>query len=334
MKIALVCGGPSSEHEVSLKSTEAILKNIDKSKYEIFIFYIDKDLRSCFFLPKKERLDIPTDKGLYVPLLQGIKEGLKQCDLAVLMGIHGEFAEDGRLQSLLDFHQVPYTGSGADSSALAMDKFVSTNLIEHILHLKIPRTFLIDVTNNVELPRIEYPIVVKPNSAGSSVGVYIVNSPNELDGILAGAKLESKFRYWLVQDYIQDAIEISCGCLQDKKTRSFTSLPPIEIIPQTSRFFDYSAKYQLGGSREIVPPKNIPGHISETISNLACDIHELLRCRTYSRSDFLVKDGEIYYLETNTLPGMTQASLLPQEAGAVGISFRQLIDFVIEKRKP
>ncbi len=328
MKIALVCGGPSSEHEISLKSTEAILKNIDRQKYEVFIFYIDKDLRCCFSSSKTEKLDIPADKKFYVPLLQGIEQYLKQCNLAVLMGIHGEFVEDGKLQNLLDFYHISYTGSDMDSSVLSMNKFASTNLVEHTLRVKVPQTYLVDIMNVGKLPGIKYPAIVKPNNAGSSVGIYIVNSSKEFDEILTKVKSELKFRYWLVQDYIQNAIEVSCGCLQDK-TGKFTKLPPIEIIPQTSSFFDYAAKYQVGGSLEIVPPKNISVQISETISNLACKIHEVLRCRTYSRSDFLVKDGAIYYLETNTLPGMTKTSLLPQEANAIGISFSQLIDFVI-----
>ena len=134
---------------------------------------------------------------------------------------------------------------------------------------------------------------------------------------------------FVVQDLIEQDIELSCGCLE-KKNGEFIKLPPIEIIPQSSSFFDYKAKYSEGGSIEITPPEHISQDISETISQLAIDIHKLLGCTVYSRSDFLIKGNSIYYLETNTLPGMTSTSLLPQEASTVGISFTELIDFLIK----
>ena len=354
-RIALVCGGPSSEHEVSLWSTAAILKNINPDKYEIFVFYIDKQFGSCFFPALAgSDLKIPVrnvaparqpngshggghsvaggseDKSLFLPFLEGIEKNLKTVDKAVLMGIHGEFVEDGRLQNILDFFGIKYTGSGMAASVLAMDKYSSTNLVEKVLGVRLPKTIIFNPdSSDPDYKQIDFPVILKPNDAGSSVGVKILKTENELKTEIEKLKKDSKFDYWLLQEYIDDAIELSCGCLQ-KANKEFIQLPPIEIIPQKAEFFDYDSKYQKGGSKEIAPPESTSKELSAKISLLACQIHQLLRCKTYSRSDFLVKGNEIYYLEINTLPGMTQTSLLPQEAKAAGISFSELIDFIVE----
>ncbi|OGY39892.1 MAG: hypothetical protein A2418_01830 [Candidatus Brennerbacteria bacterium RIFOXYC1_FULL_41_11] len=331
IKIALVCGGPSSEHEVSLWSTTAILKNINPDRYEIFVFYIDKQLNTCFFPAQSgDGLELPQDKNLYLPFLEGIQKNLKSVAKAVLMGIHGEFVEDGRLQNIFDFFGIKYTGSGMQSSVLAMDKYSSTNFVQKVCGVKIPEAIIFNPDNiGVDLRGTIFPVVLKPNDAGSSVGVKILKTQEALETEIERLKNDSKFDYWLLQEYISDAIELSCGCLE-KSNKEMVKLPPIEIIPHRADFFDYDSKYQKGGSREITPPENVSKEISDKVSNLACKIHRVLRCKTYSRSDFLVRGREIYYLETNTLPGMTATSLLPQEAKAAGISFSELIDFIIE----
>ena len=127
---------------------------------------------------------------------------------------------------------------------------------------------------------------------------------------------------------MKDSIEIQCGTLQ-KKNGDFIALPPIEIVPKKNVFFDYDSKYLNGGATEITPPISIDKSLSDKISQLSIDIHKLLMLKTYSRTDFLIKNGKIYFLETNTLPGMTATSLLPQEANSIGISYPQLLDFII-----
>ncbi|OGK58909.1 hypothetical protein A3I56_04650 [Candidatus Roizmanbacteria bacterium RIFCSPLOWO2_02_FULL_43_10] len=328
MKIALFCGGPSSEHEVSILSTQSILQHIDRKKYDVSIFYITKDLRSAHFNPEN-RLIIPTDTASYHSLLDGIERNLTQIDLAFLGGIHGEFAEDGRLQAILDFFDIPYSGSDYAASALAMDKYRSTAYIVSQLPIRTPRTFYVDISVNIQNPFHAYPVILKPNNLGSSVGVVIATSSEELE--IEAQKLleEQHLKKALIQEYISHAVELSCSCLESKEG-TFTQLPPIEIKPQKGDFFDYDSKYERGGSIEIVPPQSVSAAISRRISGLACDIHQLLGCKTYTRSDFLVRGKEIYYLETNTLPGMTATSLLPQEAQAAGISFKDLITFLIE----
>lgn len=323
---------------MSLWSTQAILKNISPEKYEVFVFYIDKQLNTCFFsVVSGSELKIPQDRNLYLPFLEGIEKNLKTVDRAVLIGIHGEFVEDGRLQNILDFFGVKYTGSGMASSVLAMDKYSSTNLAEKVLGVKLPKAIIFNPQNSFldfsarggSAFGRGFPVVLKPNDAGSSVGVKIVKTEKDLQAEIDKLKNDSKFDYWLLQEYIFGAVELSCGCLQ-KANKEMLKLPPIEIIPHQADFFDYNSKYQKGGSKEITPPQSISKDLSDKVSDMAAKIHQVLRCKTYSRSDFLVKGNEIYYLETNTLPGMTETSLLPQEARAVGISFSQLIDFIIE----
>ena len=128
-------------------------------------------------------------------------------------------------------------------------------------------------------------------------------------------------------------VEISCGCLESSY-KNYIKLPPIEIVPNLGTFFDYDSKYLNGGANEICPPNSLSDDVSNLISEHAIKIHDLLGCNSYSRSDFIVDENDdIYYLETNTLPGMTQTSLLPQEADAIGITFNELIEIIINYKK-
>lgn len=327
--IAILCGGPSSEYEVSLGTAQSILSNIDKDKYTPYIFYISKDSLAQLYKAKTETLDIPTEnlKELFVEINK-----LKDMYMNIL-AFHGEFGEDGTIQSILEFLKFSYTGCDASSSSLCMDKYRSPLIIDKLLgsdNLIIPTTQLLTLRQFIDEYQYTEPICIKPNTKGSSVGVHMVNNEDELqntkDTLNKEFSLDTEF---VVQPLIDYDIELSCGCLE-KSNGEFISLPPIEIIPQGHTFFDYDAKYKKGGSIEITPPEHISKELSDKISQLAVDIHMTLGCNVYSRSDFLIKGDTIYYLETNTLPGMTSTSLLPQEAKAAGISFTDLIDFLIE----
>lgn len=328
MKIVLACGGPSSEHEVSLMSAEAILQALDRKKYSISIFYITKDLQVTSFLSSK-KINISIQKHKFIPLIDGIKKYLKQSDSVLLAGMHGEFVEDGRFQSLLDFFNIKYTGSGMAASALCMDKYRSSQIIKNVPKLKMLKTLLVNTSDKINFHKIKYPLVIKPNNLGSSVGVKIIHNKKEIIEHVQYLTNKLKIKEILFQEYLKDTIELSCGCLEDRVGK-LMKLPPIEIIPQTSKFFDYNAKYKTNASIEISPPKNIDKKLADKISEITCQIHKLLGCKVYSRSDFLIQGNKIYYLETNTLPGMTKNSLLPKEAKAAGIAFPKLLDFIID----
>lgn len=324
-KIAIFCGGPSSEHEVSLKSASTIFKFIDKNKYKAYYFYISKKNKAKLILAEKD-----TDFNKINPnstLIEALRDLKKKEIFAFLAGIHGEFVEDGRLQVLLEYLSIPYSGSGSFSSALCMDKYRSMLIVKNLEGVTIPKTVLVNKYTK-EISGLEFPVFVKPNKLGSSVGIYKAENEKELSHAIASITGKLGEDEILIQEFI-GGIEFSCGVLEDKDGKA-KLLPPIEIHPMKAKTFDYASKYELGGSDEITPPKLISKAKSEELSEITHRIHNLLGCNVYSRSDFKILDGKIFYLETNTLPGMTATSLLPKEADAAGIPFKKLLEFIIE----
>jgi D-alanine-D-alanine ligase len=296
LKIAIVCGGPSSEHEVSLKTGRMVLKNLDRKKYDPSLVVLGKTIDILEVIKRLEKFNF------------------------VFIAIHGAFGEDGRLQALLESAGVPYSGSGVLSSAMAMDKSVSNALYE-AAGLQVPRYSTVD--NNHE-NNIRLPVVIKPTEGGSSVGVSIIKSKGDLRAALKKAFKESG--RVMIQKYIRGR-EFTCGVLENKNGNPF-ALPPTEIIPKTSSFFDYHAKYKIGGSLEITPPR-LPKAKIKTLQQMALSAHILLGCSGMSRSDFMLQGSTFYILETNTIPGMTETSLLPQAAKVVGINFTSMLDLII-----
>lgn len=323
-KIAIVCGGPSYEHEVSINSAKNIFNNLDQKKYDPYFFYISKDLKVSFLKATSNFFDT---KQTLIGFEVGLSILEKENFFALLASSHGEFLEDGKIQSLFRSYKIKFSGSDSASSMLSMDKYLSSLIVKKIPGIQIPKLQLINP--DTKKFDIKFPVLIKPNDLGSSVGIEIAKNEKEL--FLKATKIASiyKLRNLLIQEFIENGIEISCGCLLSKNG-IFTKLPPIEIHPNNSSLFDYKSKYEIGGSNEITPPVSISKSMSNQISDLACQIHEILGLSTYSRSDFIVKGKTIYYLETNTLPGMTTTSLLPKEAEAIGINFSQLLDFIIK----
>jgi D-alanine-D-alanine ligase len=172
-----------------------------------------------------------------------------------------------------------------------------------------------------------YPIVVKPNNNGSSVGVTIVLNENQLTN--AFVETFNVSREAIVQEFIKGR-ELTCGVVDSGLFGSEFALLPTEIVPQVSHFFDYKAKYEVGGSAEITPPPGMPDHLIKRIRETALRVHRLLGSRGFSRVDMMLdKKGELYVLESNTIPGMTEQSLLPKAAVASGITFSELLDRII-----
>ncbi len=212
-----------------------------------------------------------------------------------------------------------------------MDKYRSSILVHATTGILTPKTQLVRLINLKDtLSKISLPVFVKPNKNGSSVCSFVVKNLENIDTLLEEFYKHHKDKdEILIQELIDQKVEVSCGCLE-KKDHTILQLPPIEIIPQSSEFFDYKAKYTKGGSLERIPAIGITEEQRQQISNISAQIHNILGCRLYSRSDFLIQGERIYYLETNTLPGMTSTSLIPQEAQAIGISYTHLITFYIE----
>ncbi len=311
LRILVMCGGPSSEHEVSLRTAEMIIKNLNRTKYEPHRVVIQKNGTWKF------------DGNAKSLRLGNAITHLKQANFnLVFIAMHGAFGEDGRMQALLEWAGIAYTGSKVASSAMAMNKEIS-NILYLANGLSVPR-YAIFNKGDKEYPAFSLPVVVKPVNGGSSVGVSVVKTKKELAKAIKGAFKEDE--RVMIQEYIQGR-EFTCGVLEDKNGNPFT-LPPTEIIPQVSSFFNYEAKYKTGGSLEITPAQ-LPKGKTKELQKIALQAHRILGCRGMSRSDFILKGGAFFILETNTIPGMTEISLLPQAAQEAGIDFPSLLDLII-----
>jgi D-alanine-D-alanine ligase len=299
--IALLAGGISSEREVSLKSGQQVHQALDKDKYEV------------------RRYDPQTD-------LPKLMAEASQIDAALII-LHGPYGEDGTVQGLLELLDIPYQGAGVLGSALAMNKLAAKQMYEKA-ELPVPPYVVVMRASALDaepaIQRLGLPVVVKPVSAGSSIGMSIVRSDREL-----APALEKAFEHdatVMVEAYIA-GIELTGGVLGNE---TLQALPLIEIIPgQQHAFFDYEAKYTAGVTQEICPAR-IDADVTQKAQQYAQTAHKALYCKGYSRTDMILRDRDIFVLETNTIPGMTPTSLFPQAAQAAGISFSQLLDRLIE----
>ena len=299
--LALLSGGISSEREVSLNSGAQVYEALDKSKYDIRRYD-----------PKYDLARLVTEAD--------------QIDAALVI-LHGPYGEDGTVQGLLDLLDVPYQGAGVLGSAVAMNKLVAKQLYERAGLPVAPYVVVYDhdrsALETVE-QQLGLPVVVKPVEAGSSVGMAISRSLDDLPGAL-----EDAFQYGrsvMLEAYV-DGIEVTGGLLGNDETEA---LPLIEIIPAESHeFFDYEAKYTAGVTEEICPARISPD-LTAKAQNFAIAAHKALHCSGYSRTDMILRDKEFYLLETNTIPGMTATSLFPQAAKVAGYSFSQLLDKLIQ----
>ena len=315
IKVGVIMGGPSSEYEVSLASGENVLKNLDSRLFEPVKIKILRDGKVWV-------------AGRYAKL----EKAVKSVDLCFL-ATHGEFGEDGRLQAILDSYDVPYTGSGILASALAMNKAKSRQFFS-VNGLKTPKTLIVKEGEYFQSQLkffinklTKLPVVVKPCSRGSSVGVLVVRRRN-----LLNRAIQNAFKYdpeVLIEEYIHGR-EFTCGVVERRinGATEASALPVTEIIPSPGyAFFNYEAKYKPGATEEITPAQ-IPDHLAKEIQETAVRAHMVLGCKDYSRSDLLVKKGRIYILELNTLPGLTENSLIPKALKTAGWSIKRFLSNV------
>ncbi len=301
LTLALLSGGISSERDVSIASGNQVNEVLDREKYDII------------------RYDPKTD-------LPRLIEDAAKIDAALII-LHGPFGEDGTVQGLLDLLDIPYQGSGVIGSALGMNKLASKKLYEKS-GLRVPSYTVVkreDVLDPDEIAkRFGLPLVVKPVGSGSSVGITIVKSTDSVKDAVDKAFLEDN--EVLLEAYIK-GVELTGGVIGNDELEA---LPIIEIVPdETHDFFDYQAKYTAGATQEICPAR-IDEAMTERAQTFAKKAHRALFCKGYSRTDMILADRKIYVLETNTIPGMTPTSLLPQAAAEAGFSFSELLDRLIE----
>lgn len=342
-KIWLICGGPSTEFQVSLSSARVVCERIslhDKVVRPVVVTRLgrwtiaERELRegedrrwADTFL----RCAAADDSSLAgVDPAEAAAHLLDEEVHCALLILHGQFGEDGRIQGFLDTLGITYTGSGVLASALAFDKALTLDVLRGA-GLATPRG--VCVTREADpqwvAAQVKLPVFVKPVRGGSSVGMSLVRAQEDL-----GRALELAFATdsrVLVEERVEGT-EVSCGVLDLVRGESVETLalPPTEIRPKGSAFFDYEAKYLPARSEEITPAP-LPAPVIERIREAALRAHRALGCQGMSRTDFIVTpEGTPVALEVNTIPGMTPTSLLPQQAAAVGIDFPALLDALIE----
>jgi D-alanine-D-alanine ligase len=298
LRVALLSGGFSAEREISIKTGEMIKQNLDKEKYQVFLFDPAKDLTRLIGKIRAKKIDV------------------------VFPALHGPGGEDGTIQGMLEIFRVPYVFSGVLSSALAMDKEMTKKILKRE-KIPTPNHFIFTKRNHISLKKVKFPCVVKPIGQGSSVGVTIVEGPARLKPALKKA-LEFGDRA-MIEEFVEGR-EITAAVLGNQRPRA---LPLIEIKPRASSFFDYKAKYEIGGSQEICPAP-INSLLTKKIQDLAVKAHLVLGCRGVTRTDLILHGSQPFVLEINTIPGMTKTSLVPQSALKAGLLFPQLLDRLIE----
>lgn len=298
-KVAVLMGGISSEREISLKSGQGVLQALNEAGYDAFPVDVTHHVGDLIQILEREHPDF------------------------VFNALHGKYGEDGCIQGVLNLMNIPYTHSGVLASAVSMDKKMSKRLASHV-GLTVAQDYMVtkqDILSNQGLPM---PYVVKPNDEGSSVGVFIVKNAADRDRLLAHWDFSKKV---MQEEYI-DGIELSVAVLDDKP------LGVVEIVPSEG-FYDFQHKYSVGGAQHIIPAR-IPQHIYNAVMQQALMMHQTLGCRGVTRTDFRYDNTQppnerIVFLEINTNPGMTSISLVPELAKHAGMSYQELVVWLIER---
>lgn len=294
-KVAVVMGGSSAEREVSIQSGSGVMRALQTLGYEAQS--LDYDAR-------------------FVDAIREIAPDV------VFIALHGPGGEDGQVQALLDYLGVPYTGSGVEAAALAMDKHITKKLLA-AEGLPTAAWDLFDLSGGT-LPllpgSLDLPLVIKPRYEGSSEGVVIVKTHEQWTTAMINAA--KGYAQIMAEEFIAGH-EFTVGVLGEE------ALPVIEIVPNKDEFYTFDAKYAPGGSTHIVPAK-IDEDLAARLQMLALSVHRLVGLRDYSRTDFIVTaEGRPYILEVNTLPGLTPTSLVPDACAAIGISYEALVDRLV-----
>ena len=339
MKIVVLAGGLSNERNVSLASGVMVCRALRKKhKVALIDMFLGVEDGGNFDILSKKKLPINLiNVSENIPDFKEIinnrnyksnsiigRNVLKICSEAdlVFLALHGGSGEDGRIQATLDMLGIPYTGSDYLASAIAMNKDLTKKLVKDI-GINTPNWYTVYVKDNNHINKlvnsIKIPVVVKIPDSGSSVGVFVVNNKKDLRESL---KLNMN-KNIIIEDFI-DGKEVQMAFLIDK------ALPSIEIISNLE-FYNYSSKYQSGIATEITPA-NITVEQEKEMGSMLMKVVNVLGLYTYSRADFIIdKNGKIWFIEINSLPGMTSTSLVPQEARAIGISFDDLCEIIVNE---
>jgi D-alanine-D-alanine ligase len=321
IRVAVIMGGRSSEHDISVASARSVVESLDPERYDVREIEIGRDGR--WELPQGRREELGAgDSPLPVPL-NGRPEPLAEIDV-VFPVLHGPFGEDGTVQGFLELAGVAYVGAGVTASALCMDK----DLFKAVMRDKgIP---VVDSITLLERNRDQvgnpfgYPVVIKPARLGSSVGISVAKTPGEfLRGIDLAFEHDEKV---LLEEFVS-GVEVECSVLGNEEP--IASIPG-EIVPLVSDWYDYQAKYEEGGMDLIVPPR-LDDRTIARVQELAVAAFIASDCEGMARVDFFVREsGEVLVNELNTIPGFTSTSVYAKLFEASGLSYRELLDRLVD----
>lgn len=312
IRVGVLRGGPSNEYEISMKTGASVLHHLPHEKYSGVDIFIDRS------------------GGWHINGLPlSPYQALQRVDV-VFNALHGRYGEDGEVQRILENYSMPYTGSGPFSAAVAMHKGKAKEVFAR--HgIRTPHHVVLGVADDLDARLVALfrtmplPLVIKPVNAGSSIGVSIVHGFEHLLDAVCGAFQHAS--QVLVEECIRGK-EATCAVMEHFRGHEHYVLLPVEIVvPASSPFFDYDAKY-AGASQEIVPGRFSQWE-SQQIQDAALAAHTALGMRHYSRTDVIVTPRGAYVLETNALPGLTEQSLLPKSLTAVGVTMPQFLDHVL-----
>jgi D-alanine-D-alanine ligase len=317
-RVAVLRGGPSCEYEVSLKTGAEVLKALHSLGYHVIDVMITK-----------------SGEWLMHGIVKSPEQILASADV-VFIAMHGSYGEDGTVQKICERHHIPFTGSNAFPSQLAFNKDATKRQLRES-GLKMPKHVRVeadvfdtyDMFTQALVRAVGTDFVIKPLASGSSHGVRMVDSITTLRDVLT--EVFTEFDSCLIEERIR-GVEATCGILEDFRNEKHYILPPIEIIPPMSHdFFSFDVKYD-GSTMEICPGR-FSFSTREAIGNAALLAHITLGLSQYSRSDFIIRDDDVYFLEVNTLPGLTSESLFPKATAAVGLPFAQLVNHLVMTAK-
>lgn len=315
INVAIIAGGPSAERGISLKSAKTIANHLPGDKYKAYTI----DLSSDGWIETQQGLKVDLNT---FSLLKKDGSVMLRFDFAFII-IHGTPAEDGKLQGYLEMLKIPHSSCGVLASALTFNKQMCK---DHLRQYNIPMAESMLVTSipdrkTVEEKGIHPPFFVKPNNNGSSYGVTKVKSWESLQNAVSTAL---EYDHEVMIERALQGREYSCGVVREGKKRHV--FPVTEIIPK-GEFFDYAAKYE-GESQEITPA-DLPPDLSAQCQQLSDRLYQILGCRGMVRFDYILENGKFHLLEANTTPGMSEASIIPQQAKAYGWTIGKMLDVVV-----
>jgi len=330
LNIAVLMGGNSTEHEISLMSGREVVQNLNSNRYNVFPINISRNGKKWLMGDKKNYITSPTQK-----ITEGLRGNLtiksdnsktsifkeNKIDF-IFIALHGTYGEDGSVQGFLDLLNIPYSGSGVLASALSMHKEHSRQVLASN-GFNVPRYLVFNKKDKVNkiLNRFKYPFIVKPPNQGSSIGISKVNHRKQLDTALLSA-----FKYSdeiLIEDFISGT-EITGSILGNRHPES---LPLVEIVPKND-FFDFEAKYDESKCDEICPAR-ISKKLTLEAQEISLKVYRLLGLKGFGRIDMIIRKNQIFVLEANTIPGLSSLSLFPKAAKEYGLSYSKLLDKII-----